>query len=102
MRQPARCGTVSGYTKHHNNNEKPCDACAKAKAEYDERRRTAGKNTIRSRIHARAQGLAERDLRNSHPAEYKALYEKYKALLFEEEGITPKFDSPSTPKVWRL
>ena len=30
MRNPAKCGTPGGYTRHHINRTRPCDACKNA------------------------------------------------------------------------
>ena len=80
-----RCGTASGYRSHQKNGEKPCDACAAAKSAYDKRRREAPPLARRSRAHAKAQSRALRRLKDSHPDEYRALYEQAKAEVAAED-----------------
>lgn len=70
----ARCGTTSGYTRHQLDNEKPCDACASAKAAYDKRHREAPERTRMSRLKARAQSRAEARLRGMYPDVWRVLY----------------------------
>lgn len=88
----ARCGTASGWRRHKDRNETPCDACARAKAEYDRRRRTAGDNTVRNRLHAKAQQKALLQLRRRYADEYEELYAAWKARVFAEAGIDPRWD----------
>lgn len=80
----ARCGTNSGYTAHQTRGEKPCDACATAKREYDQRWRAAGDNTKRNRLNAKAQARANAELKRLHPAEYRMFYEHYRDILLAE------------------
>lgn len=81
----ARCGTTSGYTRHQLAGEKPCDACAAAKRAYDKRWRSASAQTRKSRLKARAQGRAYAELGHRYPSEYRALYEKHKKALEDEQ-----------------
>lgn len=89
-----RCGTTSGYSRHRWADEKPCDACAAAKAEYDRRLRSAPEATRRSRLNARAQGRALARLRRLYPDVYAALYEEEKVRLWREEGLQPEAVRP--------
>lgn len=34
-KRPAKCGTISGYQRHYNQKETPCDACKAAKSRYN-------------------------------------------------------------------
>lgn len=80
----ARCGTAAGYTAHQNRSEKPCDACVRAKAEYDHRWRAAPEQQRRSRLNALAQRKAYSTLAHRYPDEYAALYAQFKAAAFAE------------------
>ena len=79
-----RHGTISGHTMHHARGERPCDACTRAKSEYDARRRSAPERKRQNRMLARAQGRALRDLRQRHGEEYALLYAQHKQALAEE------------------
>jgi len=74
----SRCGTLSGWRRHQRADERPCDACAAAKAAYDKRWRAAPERKRRDRLKARAQGRALLRLSHHHPSEYRAMY--YEAL----------------------
>ena len=41
-REPAKCGTRSGYQRHRANGEKACDACRQANTDADNRLRRTG------------------------------------------------------------
>ena len=69
-----RCGTTSGYSTHQRAGEKPCDACARAKREYDARWRSAPERTRKNRLAAKAQARAAARLREIHPEQWRALY----------------------------
>lgn len=79
-----RHGTTSGWALHQKREERPCDACVRAKREYDQRLRSAPEKARENRLRARAQGRAESDLRRLHPAEYQALYEAHLSDLKRE------------------
>lgn len=79
-----RCGTISGWQGHHDHGEKPCDACAAAKARYDARRMGTPVNTMKNRLSARAQGKASVALRALHKAEYDELFAQAKAQIYRE------------------
>lgn len=79
-----RCGTVSGHTKHLRDGEKPCDACAAAKAAYDKRWRAAPARTRISRLNARAQHRALKRLKENHESEYKKYYAEERDSVFAE------------------
>ncbi|MGH3447550.1 MAG: hypothetical protein ACRDP4_07990 [Nocardioidaceae bacterium] len=66
------------------NGDRPCDACARAKADYDVRWRSSSYRAIRSRMHARAQNKALQQLRRRYPDEYAELYEKWKNIIVNE------------------
>ena len=83
----ARCGTTSGYSAHQKKGEKPCDACALAKKEYDKRWRAASNTTIKSRLSAKAQRLAFVRLMHEHPGEYERYYDEFKKQVYEEAGL---------------
>lgn len=80
-----RHGTYTGWSQHQQAGERPCDACFRAKQEYDKRRRSSSNRQIQNRQHARAQGRAARELKDRYPEEYKALYEKHKKLILKED-----------------
>lgn len=84
-----RHGTPSGFTKHQNLGERPCDACYQSKAEYDARRKDQPAERKRSRDHARAQGRATTVIRARHTEEYRALY-----LWFKDHPDTTAADVP--------
>ena len=81
-----RHGTTSGWALHQKRKEKPCDACVRAKQEYDKRLRSAPNKARLNRLYARAQGRAYSDLKRLHPAEYQALYEAHVSALKQEEN----------------
>lgn len=81
----ARCGTPSGYNRHLADGEKPCDACARSKQEYDHRLRLADGKARASRQLARAQNRATTTLRKNHPEEWAALYAAAKAEVLSED-----------------
>jgi hypothetical protein len=84
-----RHGTYSGWNKHQTRGEPPCDACYRAKADYDHRRRETSDVKLRQRVLARAQHRAVKELAHRHPDEYRQLYLRFKAELLEAEGIAP-------------
>ena len=88
-RQPvARCGTPSGWSRHKNDGERPCNACFKAKAEYDARRRNASSEAVVvSRARAAAQARANTALRRRYPEEYRALYVAALQDVGQERGL---------------
>lgn len=87
--EDGRHGTTSGAARHAAAGELPCDACRAAKAEYDRRWRSSDEKTRKNRLHAKAQSLAERDLRQAHYEEYRAYYVAHRdRLLREQEGAT--------------
>jgi WhiB family redox-sensing transcriptional regulator len=47
-REPAKCGTNSGYRKHLREKTKPCDPCRKAHAADDARLRRTGTTKVAS------------------------------------------------------
>ena len=79
-----RHGTNSGWTKHKKLGERACDACTRAKQEYDKRRKAIPEQTRLNRLNASAQGRAEARLRRMYPEDYAALYAEEKARLVEE------------------
>lgn len=83
----ARCGTTSGYTSHQHKGEKPCDACATAKREYDQRWRSADETRRRSRLSAKAQAEAYKVLADRYPLEYQRAYLSARAALFDAAGL---------------
>ena len=86
-RDPARCGTPSGYNAHQNRGEKPCDACARAKREYDQRNRSAPLKTVKNRLTARAQNCARSRLADLYPDVYRTLFQEEKERVFREAGL---------------
>ena len=85
--RPARCGTPSGYRKHQHAGERPCDACAAAKSEYDRRLRSAPEATRRNRLTAQAQNHARTRLTAIYPDVYAALYREEKERIWRENGL---------------
>lgn len=83
----ARCGSTNGYSRHKALDEKPCDACATARSEYDERLRSVGGRAQKSRLRARAQSAAMTRLRKQYPDEAQSLYQEELARLRSEEGV---------------
>ena len=79
-----RHGTQSGWRLHLNLNERPCDPCYAAKAEYDRDRRSVSGHVLISRLSARAQSMTNTQLRHNHPVEYKALYDANKKQLLAD------------------
>lgn len=84
-RSPARCGTTSGWSKHQDAGEKPCEACTRAKSEYDARRRDQPEQKRKSRIRAKAQFRAYQTLQHRYPKEYREAYEVALVLVRAEE-----------------
>lgn len=82
----ARCGTTSGYQRHRRDGEKPCDACTKATAEYDARRRAQDSEQQKNRLRGRAQSRALLELARRHPAEYQRLYQEAKTEVNAEDA----------------
>lgn len=79
-----RHGTQSGWSLHQKLGENPCDACYRAKQQYDKRFRLAPAKTRQSRLNARAQAKAHSELSARHPDEYAELYLRYKQQISEE------------------
>ena len=69
-----RHGTASGWRKHQKDGTGPCDACVRARSEYDRRRLEAPEATNRNRLTARAQHLALMRLMRAHKTEYDVYY----------------------------
>lgn len=81
-----RHGTTSGARLHATLGEDPCNACAKAKSDYDARWSRTPERTRISRRNARAQQKAYSALSHLHPEEYRELYDRFKAELVAEEA----------------
>jgi hypothetical protein len=86
----ARCGTPSGWTKHKNADETPCDACALAKKEYNQRWRSAPEKVRKNRLHAQAQARAVGRLKAIYPDLYAALYAEEKDRVWRAAGMQPE------------
>lgn len=82
----SRHGTPAGYFAHQHRDERPCDACYRAKQEYDARRRQAPTQVRVSRLRARAQRCALSRLRRLYPGLYRLLYEDELRRLEREEA----------------
>lgn len=82
-----RCGTPTGYSRHQDRKEKPCDACAEAKREYDKRWRSATETQQRNRISAASQQAAYRRLAHLHPGLYQAFYAEEKEQRLRDAGL---------------
>ena len=80
-----RHGTNSGWRKHQSLGETPCDACWKAKSDYDKRRLQATDQQIKNRKYAKAQNRALMKLKDLYPDAYRDFYEEAKAELMKEE-----------------
>jgi arginyl-tRNA--protein-N-Asp/Glu arginylyltransferase len=80
----ARHGTTPGYSQHMQIGEEPCEACRKAKTEYDRNLRSAPAKTRRNRLHAKSQQRAFKRLKDIYPELYKAFYDEEKQRLFTE------------------
>lgn len=85
-----RCGTTAGHARHTAAGEKPCDACARAKQEYDADWRSQPENVLRNRLSAKAQARAHNALMRLHKDEYDAIYAAEKRNLFGEHGLAPR------------
>jgi len=81
-----RHGTTAGYREHQRREEKPCDACVRAKQEYDASWRGIADNTRRNRLHAKAQTRALKRLKHLHPGLYALLYAEEKERAYREAG----------------
>ncbi len=79
-----RCGTPAGATRHSDRGELPCEACAKAKADYDKDWREQPVNKLRNRLCAKAQARAKTELQRRYPELYRELYVQFRDELFEE------------------
>lgn len=84
-----RCGTTAGWGRHQRHDERPCDACARAKAEYDKRWSSAPRRRQIERLNATAQGRALRELSKRYPDEYRQLYLQHKAELLAVAELAP-------------
>lgn len=80
-----RHGTPSGYRLHQILGERPCDACVRAKQEYDRRRLQASDLQLKNRMRARAQNRAKTRLVHLYPDEYLALYREALSVLEAEQ-----------------
>ena len=69
-----RHGTNSGWRRHQILGERPCDACFRAKAEYDKLRRDIPEKALRNRQAAEAQRFALSRLSHMYPTTYALLY----------------------------
>lgn len=78
-----RHGTHSGWQKHQELGERPCDACYAAKQAYDRERLTATDKQKANRARAWAQNHAKTELVRRHRAEYLTLYREFK----DERGV---------------
>lgn len=85
-----RHGTHSGWSKHKQRGEKPCDSCTRAKEVYDARWLSASDNTKRNRLYAKAQIRAYQSLARKYPEEYQKAYEAERDRLLEEHGFAPR------------
>jgi Skp family chaperone for outer membrane proteins len=79
-----RHGNVKGWRRHQRAGERPCDACAKARADYDERRRNSDAETRAARIRGRAQIRAYQRLAHEYPDKYAAYYAEAKEQVADE------------------
>ncbi|MGH7792056.1 MAG: hypothetical protein ACREOB_07035 [Thermodesulfobacteriota bacterium] len=79
-----RHGTTSGYNRHQDLGERPCDPCFYVKQAYDRKRRALPRRIIKDRLNSKAQSLALSELKDNHYNEYRDLYDKYKAQLTKE------------------
>lgn len=77
-------GTYSGYRLHGQLNEDACDACYRAKEEYDARRRASEPARIKARRKAHAQNRAIVRLRHAHYDEWLKLYREERDKEFAE------------------
>lgn len=85
----ARCGTTTGYSWHQRHDERPCDACARAKADYDTRWSSAPRRRQIDRLNATAQGRALRELSKRYPHDYRQLYLQHKSELLAVAELAP-------------
>lgn len=84
----ARCGTRSGYERHRNRREEPCDQCRAANTEYKRRRKAAPKDpTAMPPInHGTEPGYRQHEYRGERPCEecrqaYRAVRTPYQREL---------------------
>ncbi len=95
-------GTPSGWSLHQKLEQDPCDACYRAKAEYDKRTREATPRVIKNRLDARAQNAASKEIRRRYAGEYNALYRIHKRRLYKEAGVDlpDSYDQTPTSGEW--
>lgn len=79
-----RHGSVKGWRRHQRAHEKPCEACTRAKSEYDERRRNSDAEQRSARIRGRAQIRAYQRLAHEFPEKYAAYYAEAKDQVAAE------------------
>jgi len=80
----ARHGTTSGFSRHQEMGEEPCESCRAAKAYYDWEWLQAPDKVRRNRLFAKAQARATTELRRAHPEEYAEAYQRHRAALLAE------------------
>ncbi len=90
-----RHGNVKGWRRHQKAGEKPCEACTRAKSEYDARRRNSDAETRSARIRGRAQIRAYQRLAHEFPEKYATYYAEAKEQVAAEvaEVVTPPGNS---------
>jgi len=78
-RQPAKCGTPSGYRRHWKAKEPACDACKSAVAAWQREYRAANERIREERkANSQAHNRARKRLLALHHDEYLALVEEEK------------------------
>jgi hypothetical protein len=82
-----RHGTHSGWSKHQDLGERPCDPCWRAKSDYDKRRKNTPLVKLKNRAHARAQQKAYQRLAHKYNKLYRQYYVEEKAIALREAGL---------------
>jgi hypothetical protein len=77
-------GTMSGYCLHQIIGTPPCEACRKAKHEYNMQRKATNPKTQKNLSTTLARYRALARLSRRYPEEYRVLYEEEKLIAFAE------------------
>lgn len=74
-------GTPTGFSRHQELGQVPCDLCKAAKARYDARRVQREETKARKKVLSQARARALEELRRRHPQEFGNI------LLAEQEKL---------------
>lgn len=111
----AKCGTISGYNRHRNANEDPCDACREAKSADKSQRRETERGAAAEEAREIYEGILlepesdrisllkeQRDILRAHsqaapPQSIAAISRQLSAILAEIEDLDAEC-KPAAPK----